>query len=129
MRLSGGEVVNRSGPLGGGTGLVALEGLVGDTNLFTVPDSVSESDSRNRVSRTEDRGANADEARRAGRIDGADISLTHSKAKIGASMSVSCTSSPRTLNTRTFPACVPIVMSVSIPSYIASPLMMSSLSS
>jgi len=129
MRRSGGEAVNKSGPPAGGKGLVALGGLVGDTDLLTVPDSVSDSDSRYRVSRTEGCSANTDEARRAGKRDGIDISPTHSRATMGASMRISCTSSPRTLNTRTFPARVPIAISVSIPSYVASPLMITSLSS
>jgi hypothetical protein len=57
------------------------------------------------------------EQRRVGRTEGADISPTHSSARTGPNARISKTSNPKTLNTLTFPACVPtaIKLSLSLP--------------
>lgn len=62
-------------------------------------------------------GSGQSEESRLGSTDGADISPTHCTCTIGASMAMSCTSKPSTLNTMTLPACVPMAISVSEPSY------------
>lgn len=98
-------------------GSLSCIALVGDVFLLTLPSSSSQTFpvSSIKLSTTGPGSGDKDEVR-LGRIDGADISPTHSTLMTGISTETSYLKIPSTSKTRIFPAWVPIAMSVSEPS-------------